>query len=291
MKDLKFSLTWEQSRSLLLWFALPLIAGILVAALIPQPTVGTIYLNDAISSLSAKDLITQIDYARTHAEVRAVVLVLDSPGGTVADTEAVYLELLKLRQTKPVVASINSMAASGAYYLTVGTDYAFAKPTSDVGNIGVIGYLPSAPTIFEGIISTGPYKLWGSPRDTFTRQIEMIKQGFYGAVKAGRGDRLTAGPDLVLSGQIWPGSEALHLGLIDELGAQSDATEKAASLAHISNYQVLDLADAAGIEPPPVDAYGFFAQTAEGMILPEPKQPGIYMLYVPIPLMPAQEKK
>lgn len=289
MKDFKLALTWEQARGYLAWFAPALIVGLLIAALVPQPTVGVIALSDAINAYTAKDLITQIDYARTHAEIRAVVLVLDSPGGTVADTEAVYLELLKLRQTKPVVASINSMAASGAYYLTSGTDYAFAKPTSDVGNIGVIGYLPSSPTIFEGVISTGPYKLWGTPRDTYIRQIEMIKQGFYAAVKAGRGDKLVSDPDLVLSGQIWPGSEALGLGLIDALGSQSDAVEKAASMAHISNYQTLELAGPAGIQPPPVQAYGFFAQTAQGMILPYPKQPGIYMLY--IPPMPAQEQK
>ncbi len=288
MKDFKFDLTWERARSLLLWFALPLIVGILAAALIPQPTVGLIYLNESINSYSAKDLIAQIDYARSHPEIRAVVLVIDSPGGTVADTEAVYLELLKLRQARPVVVSINSMAASGAYYLTVGADYAFAKPTSDVGNIGVIGYMPAAPGIYEDIISTGPYKLWGSPRDTSMRQIEMIKQGFYGAVKAGRGARLTSSPDLVLSGQIWPASEALRLGLIDALGAQSDAVEKAASMAHISNYQTMDLADPAGTQPPGT-AYGFFAQTADGITLPYPKQPGIYMLY--IPPMPAAEKK
>src|SRR5436189_5563925 len=141
MKDSKLDLTWERARALLLWFGLPLIAGILLAAFIPQPTVGLIYLNDSINAYSARDLIAQIDYARAHPEIRAVVLVLDSPGGTVADTEAIYLELLKLRQGKPVVASINSLAASGAYYLTAGTDYAFAKPTSDVGNIGVIGYM------------------------------------------------------------------------------------------------------------------------------------------------------
>src|SRR5690349_7481235 len=202
MKDFKLDLTWEGARKALLWLALPLIAGILIAALVPQPTVGIIYLNDTINAYSAKGLINQIDYARDHPEIRAVVLVLHSPGGTVADTEAIYLELLKLRQTKPFVASINTMAASGAYYLTVGSDYAFAKPTSVVGNIGVIGYLPPLPSILEDTISTGPYKLWGSPRDAYIRQIEMIKQGFYGAVMAGRGDRLTADRDLVLSGQI-----------------------------------------------------------------------------------------
>jgi protease-4 len=279
MNQSKLELTWESLRGYLVWLALPLIAGILFAALIPQPVVGLISLNASIDAYSAKDLITQIDYARTHPEVRAVILILDSPGGTVADTEAVYLEILKLRKSKPVVASINSMAASGAYYLTVGTDYAFAKPTSLVGNIGVIGYLPPIPTIFEGIISTGPYKLWGTPRDTYVRQIEMIKQGFFGAVKTGRGERLKAGPEIVLSGQIWPGSEALQLGLIDELGAQSDAIEKAASLGHISNYATVNLATLA--LPLPTATYQFFATSETGMTLPYPKEPGVYMLYIP----------
>ena len=287
MKDFKFDLTWERARSLLLWFALPLVLGLVLAALIPQPKVGLIYLNQPINAASAQTLITQIDYARSHAEIRAVVLVLDSPGGTVADTESIYFELLKLRRDRPLVASINSMAASGAYYLTSAADYAYARPTSDVGNIGVIGYQPSSPSIFEDIISTGPYKLFGSPRDAAMRQIEMIKQGFYAAVKAGRADRLTAGPDVILSGQIWPGTEALKLGLIDALGAQSDAVEKAAAMAHITNYQTVDLAVSTGLQAP-LQPSGFFAQTANGITLPYPSQPGIYMLY--IPPMPAEGK-
>lgn len=279
MNNSKPEVTWESVRGYLLWLALPLIVGILIAALIPQPAVGLIYLSTSIDAYSAKDLNTQIDYARTHPEIRAVVLILDSPGGTVVDTEAIYLELLRLRKDKPVVTSINSMAASGAYYLTVGTDYAFAKPTSEVGNIGIIGYLPPVPMIFEGIVSTGPYKLWGTPRDTYMRQIEMIKQGFYGAVKAGRGERLKAGPEIVLSGQIWPGSEALQLGLIDELGAQSEAIEKAASLARVSNYKTVNLADLAILQP--TTPYRFFATSSTGMTLPYPNEPGIYMLYIP----------
>jgi protease IV len=289
MNNSKPELTWESLRGYLLWLALPLIAGILIAALIPQPVVGLINLNTSIDAYSAKDLITQIDFARTHPEVRAIVLILDSPGGTVADTEAVYLEILKLRKSKPVVASINSMAASGAYYLTVGTDYAFAKPTSEVGNIGVIGYLPPIPTIFEGIISTGPYKLWGTPRDTYVRQIEMIKQGFYSAVKSGRGDHLKAGPEIVLSGQIWPGSEALQLGLIDEVGAQSDAIEKAASLGRVSNFKTVNLATLAFPQQATTyTTFKFFATSSTGATLPYPKEPGIYMLY--IPPMSAEQK-
>lgn len=283
MDGTKPDVQWIQVRNGLLWLALPLVLGLLVAALIPQPVIGLISLNDAIYSYSAQVVIRQIDYAREHPEVRAVVLALDSPGGTVVHTEAVYLELLKLRESKPVVVSIDGMAASGAYYLTAGSDYAFAKPTSMVGNIGVVGVLPDSPSIFENIISTGPYKLWGSPRDTYTRQIETIKQAFYQVVKTGRGDRLNAGADVVLSGQIWPAAAAYQIGLIDELGSQSDAVEKAASLARVSNYKVLDLYSLAVPQQSgwyPV-GQGFFAESAEGATLPYPKEAGIYLLYIP----------
>jgi protease-4 len=107
----------------------------------------------------------------------------------------------------------------------------------------------------------------------------MIKQGFFGAVKAGRGDRLKAGPEVVLSGQIWPGSEALQLGLIDELGSQSDATDKAANLGHVSNYKTINLAALA--LPQPTTPPQFFATSSTGVTLPYPKEPGIYMLYIP----------
>ena len=270
--------TWEQVRHILLWIALPLVISILIAAAVPRPVIGLIYLNDAIYSYTAQDMIAQINYAREHPEVRAVVLVMDSPGGTVADTEAVYLELLHLRQTKPVVTSVGSMAASGAYYLSVGSDYIFAKPTSDVGNVGVIGYLPPSPLIFEDIASTGPYKLWGSPRDTYMREMEMIKQGFYQAVRLGRGDRLKVGPEVILRGQIWPGSEALRLGLIDALGAESEAVAKAADLSRVSHYQVADLYALAGVQSL---SSAFFYQSPEGISMPYPKEPGLYLLYIP----------
>ncbi len=278
MKIGKLELNWGQIQPILLWIALPLIVGVLIAAAIPRPVIGVIHLDTAIDSYSASDMIAQIDYARQHPEVRAVVLMVDSPGGTVADTEAVYLELMHLRQTKPVVTSIGGMAASGAYYLSVGTDYIIANPTSMVGNIGVIGTLPDSPTIFEGLVSTGPYKLWGEPRDTFQREMEMVKQGFYQAVTLGRGDRLTIGPEVVLTGRIWLGSEAQRIGLIDTLGSQSDAVTMAALLAHIGNYRVADLAELAGIQS---SSYSFFIQSPDGVALPHPDQTGIFLLYIP----------
>jgi len=272
-------LTWSHPPKWLLWIVLPLAAGLLIAsALVPQPIVGVIRLSDAIYAQSARDLITQINYAIEHSEIRAVVLVLDSPGGTVVDTEAVYMELERLRLKKPVVTVVNGMAASGAYYLSVGSDYIFAKPTSLVGNVGVIGYLPPTPLIFEDIISTGPYKLWGAPRDSDMRQIEMIKQTFYEAVCLGRGGRLKADSATILRGQIWPGTEALRLGLIDEIGTENDAVRKAAQMTRIWHYKIADLYSLAGVRA----AYpSFFMQSPEGVTLPYPKESGIYLLYIP----------
>ena len=209
------------------WWVIPaLIVGILLSLLIPRPEIGVIQLSDAINSITAEALITQITYARQDPNIHAVVLIINSPGGTVVDSEAVYMELARLRATKPVVTWVNGLAASGAYYLSSGTDYIVAVPSSEVGNVGVIAYLPSAPMVFEDIISTGPYKLWGSPRDTTIRETEMIKQGFFQAVKLGRGNRLKIGPDVLLRGQIWPATEAYQYGLVDQLGSESKRTTK-----------------------------------------------------------------
>jgi protease-4 len=276
MKEWKIS--FDQTWNFLLWFLVPLIAGALLATQIPQPAVGIIYLDQAINGYSARDILRQIEYAREDNDIRAVVLVLESPGGTVADTEAVYLELAKLRAEKPVVSSVNTMAASGAYYLAVGSDYIFCKPTSMVGNVGVIGYLPPAPGIYEGIISTGPYKLFGARQDEYIRQTEMIRQGFAEAVRLGRGDKLKIEMDEVLTGELWPGTEAVRLGIVDALGAQSDAIAKAAELAGIHNQKTVKVAELAGIIP---GQYPFFIETPEGLILPYPKEAGLYLLYIP----------
>ncbi|MGH2625910.1 MAG: S49 family peptidase [Anaerolineales bacterium] len=253
--------------------------GALLAAAVPRPIVGLITLNDAIYWYTAQDMIEQIRYARDDSRVRAVVLVLDSPGGTVTDTEAVYLELARLREVKPVVAMIQGLGASGAYYLSVGTDHIVAGPNANVGNVGVISQLPPEPAIYEDIVSTGPYKLWGSPRDTVLREMEAIKQGFYEAVQLGRGGALRLDREYLLRGQIWQGNEALRLGLVDELGSQSTAIERAAALARISNYEVRNLRTLAGL--PDQVPYPFFMLTEDGRSTALPRDPGIYLLFIP----------
>jgi protease IV len=272
--------TWG-FRTWFLYVVIPLVVGILLSLFIQKPQIGVITLDDAIASSSAQDMITQIIYARTHPEIKAVILVLNTPGGTVTDTESVYMELARLRQTKPVITMVEGMAASGGYYLLSGTDYVYAKPSSIIGNIGVLGFLPTPPTVIAGLYSTGPYKLWGEPPDTFIGEMEMLKQGFYHAVVLGRGDRLKAPMEVVLRGQVYTGSDALRMGLIDELGSISQAYDKAAQMARIAHYQVIDLKKPSGVIPPTTQVSGFFQTTKDGVTLSYPKDPGIYLLYVP----------
>jgi protease IV len=263
----------------LLWLALPLVVGILLALLVPRPVIGIVYLRDTIDANTAGDLDTQIRYAYDHPEINAVVLVLDSPGGTVADTESTYLELIRLRQKKPVVTVVENMSASGAYYLAVGTDYIMVQPSSEVGNVGVRTTLPMAPLVLEEEVSTGPYKFFGDSRDATLRILDPLKQGFYRAVVLGRGKALKATPEDVLSGKIYIGTEAVRLGLADSLGTQSDAIVKAASMAHVWNFAVRDLRKPSGL--PDYFAYSFFFETKDGELTSYPKKAGTYFLYIP----------
>jgi len=94
----------------------------------------------------------------------------------------------------------------------------------------------------------------------------------------GRGEKLTAGPETIYSGQIWSGIDAKRLGIADELGTETDAYNKAAQLAKVANYQTEDLAALAGVN---TSGFLFFIQSPDGMSLPYPNKAGVFMLYIP----------
>ena len=223
------------------WVVLPLLlGGVLALSIVPVPRVAVIRFQDVIWSESSAGLIELVDRAQDDRRIRAVVLEIDSPGGEVTATEEIYYRLLQLRETKPLVVTIDSLAASGGYYMAAAGEYVFAKPASLVGNIGVISFLPSADGqrfADEDYVSTGPFKFSGGSRGDFVLQIELAKLGFLEAVFAQRSDKLVA-RDRLASGEVFMGVQAVQLGLVDELGANSEAVRKAASLAHLAHYRV-----------------------------------------------------
>jgi protease-4 len=228
--------------SVLLWGVAPLLVGLWLAqSMVPQPAVGVIRLYGDIYLDSADWVLAQIEAARNDPDIAAVVVQMDSPGGEVAASEQLYLELQTLRREMPVVGSIDSMAASGAFYMAMGTDPIYAKPSSTVGNVGVWGYVPPDLGVNDVILASGPFKLTASNRDEFLRSIEAIKQEFVETVFSQRGERITISRVELSQGLAYTGRQAMGLGLIDHLGTETDAIRTAASQAGIANYRVVDL--------------------------------------------------
>lgn len=265
----------------------PLAIGLYAAPrLVPQPKVGVIRLYYEIFDLTAEEFKAQLAYARNDPSIKAVVIVINSPGGTANDSEEIYLDVLDLRQDMPVVASVDFLAASGAYYVAAATDEIYAKPGSAIGSIGVITFLPDTVFIEEDVLTTGPYKAFGGTRDGFARRTETLKEVFVNAVAVGRGDRLTADFATLTRAEIFDGVRAQEIGLIDGMISTQEAIDRAAELAGLRDYDVVELypltflpedsTAALTYRPPQIDLERLWAMPAD---LP----PGVYYRYLELP--------
>jgi protease-4 len=221
---------------------LPLAVGLYLAPrLVPAPRIGIIRMNYDILGETAQEMAAQLAYAREDPSIKAVVLAINSPGGSAAYSEELFLDVLAARQDLPVVASVDLLAASGAYYVAAAADEIYAKPTSNVGSIGVIAILPGPVFLDDELITTGPYKAFGGTQDSTLRQIEMAKFSFLDAIQSGRGERLRAEPDQLSRAEIFSGVQAEEMGLIDGLLSNEQAIQRAAELAGLSSYELVEL--------------------------------------------------
>ena len=264
----------------------PLAIGLYAAPrLVPQPKIGIIRLSYDIFGETAFEITEQLAYAREDTAVKAVVLVINSPGGSAAYSEELYLDVLNTRAEMPVVATIDLVAASGAYYMAAAADKIYAKPTSSVGSIGVISFLPGAVFIEEELLTTGPYKSFGGTRDGSVRQIERAKLAFLEAVRNGRGEALVIADEDLSRAEVYTGVQAFEFGLIDGLRSNDEAIQEAAELAGLSDYEVVELYplvfdDTQGAlvtyQPPAIDVERLWAP-------PSNLPPGLYYRYVDLP--------
>jgi protease-4 len=267
------------------WGVTPLVIGLLLAlVLVPAPKIGVIRFQGVIWAGSIDYVGDMIDAVSDDRSIRAVVLEIDSPGGDVTATEELYYRLLQLRAQKPLVATVDYLAASGAYYMAAAADRVYAKPASLVGNVGVISFLPSLDEqriADESYVSTGPFKFSGGSRGDYMRQIELAKLGFLEAVFVQRGDRLQIDRDTLASGEIYMGVQALDMGLIDALGANSEATESAADLARLRRYRVVDVNREVHGEETEGEAWATRESSASFLASQDPGwQERLYYLYV-----------
>ena len=219
-----------------------ILGGLISIPVIPRPNIATITISGIVLGQAyVDDILDMLKYARDDDSIRAVVLRIDSPGGGVSAVEQIYLDILRLRQQKPVVVSIGTVAASGGYYVAVAANFIYAEPTSQIGSIGAWVSLPRPEELEEYTGTTGPFKATGGSRRKVIGWLEMVRQEFVEAVISQRGDRLKLFEEELSRGELYVGVESLRYGLIDDIGTRAAAIEKAASLAGLRNYEVVEL--------------------------------------------------
>ena len=201
-----------------------------------------------IGGTSLARLIRQV---HNDDSVRAVVLQIDSGGGSTFASEVIYDELRALKADKPVIASMSSTAASGGYYIAMGADEVWAHPTTLTGSIGIFAMFPTFQRTLEkiglsvdGVGTTefsGAFRPDRALNESVGRALQLsIENGyedFIGLVAEARGLEPDA-VDRVARGRVWPGATAEEIGLVDRLGTVEDAIGRAASLANLDDYSV-----------------------------------------------------
>ncbi|HEY0922332.1 signal peptide peptidase SppA [Rheinheimera pacifica] len=193
--------------------------------------------------------------ARHDDKVKAVVLRIDSPGGSAYASEIIGQEIRLLREAgKPVIASMGSVAASGGYWIAAPANEIWAAPTTITGSIGIFGLLHTAedamPALGLNVDGVGTTELAGlsaglplfkgldpKAKDLFQLLIERGYTEFLTMVGENR-NMTTTEVDTVAQGRVWTGSKALELGLVDKLGNINDAIKAAAEKAGLSQYDV-----------------------------------------------------
>ena len=190
--------------------------------------------------------------ARTNSHIKAVVLRIDSPGGSVTAAEEIYHALVALRASgKPLVVSMGDYAASGGYYIAAPANEIYASPATLTGSIGIFAIIPTFKQALRkfGIgsdgVGTTPLAGQMSPGQPLNAESKLlirsqINRGYAQFVqRVAEGRHLTdAQVNAIGQGHVWAGAAARHIGLVDHLGTLEDAEHAAASLAKLEHYRV-----------------------------------------------------
>ena len=249
------------SGLLLMW-----IVGAMAAATAEsQPKIGLIEVSGAISDEGARGLLgagsaggarafmEQTAKAANDDSVKAVVIRVNSPGGSASASQEMFEAVQRLRAKKPVICSMGDIAASGGYYIAAGCDKIYANPATLTGSIGVISQFPNYAEIFkklglgETTIKSGKFKDAGNPSRALTAEEKQLFQNMVNSIfaeftrdvvrgrKAATGGKLTAQKlALLATGRVFTGRQAKDALLVDENGGLYDAVQEAAKRGKIS---------------------------------------------------------
>lgn len=203
--------------------------------------------------VEADKVASSLRRAFEEPKVKAVILRINSPGGTPVQSAYIFDELMRLRKKhndKKVYAVVVDICASGAYYVAAGADEIYANPSSIVGSIGVLmpgfGFVDVMKKVGveQRSLSAGKNKMFMDPFSPENPQqiqfaqnlLDNVHSHFINAVKEGRGDRIKGNPEELYSGLFWTGQKALELGLIDGLGSAGYVAREVIKIEEIIDY-------------------------------------------------------
>ena len=206
-------------------------------------------------TISSDRLSKTIRKARLDEKIKAIVLRVNSPGGSALASEVIYREVVLAKKEKPLIVSMGNLAASGGYYIACGADKIYANPTTLTGSIGVFGIMPNFQATlknwlgitFDGV-NTNTYSDFGSavrPMSPYEENviryfIEDIYDTFIAHVAEGR-NMTTSQVDSIGQGRVWCGVDAKKIGLVDEFGGLELAIKEAAKMAELDEYRTVSL--------------------------------------------------
>lgn len=227
-----------------------------------DPQIAIIYASGEIESgegasdkIGSETVSKAIREARLNDKIKAIVLRVNSPGGSALASEVIWREAELANKVKPVVVSMGDVAASGGYYISAASRKIFASPNTITGSIGVFGLIFNAQKMLNnklGItidtVKTNRLSDFGSmsrpltaeEKQIFQQGVEKVYDTFTKRVANGR-KMEQANVDSIGQGRVWSGVEAKNIGLIDEFGGLNDAIAAAAKMANLSKYRTVEL--------------------------------------------------
>jgi protease-4 len=203
------------------------------------------------SSYITEELVDELIKLKHNKEVKAVVMRVNSPGGSGYVSEQIWKQINELKESKKVVVSMGNVAASGGYYISCAADKIISEANTLTGSIGVFGMFPDASGLYDkldvttDIVKTNTYADFGDMSRPMRDDEKALMQGyierfydlFVTRCSDGRGMTKEA-IDHIAQGRVWTGEQALERGLVDELGGLDCAIEVAAELADLTDYNV-----------------------------------------------------
>ena len=227
-------------------------SGNIVAVYYADGMIGSLMAGDG-ESIDGNRMIRDLRELKEDEDVKAVVLRINSPGGSAYDSEQIWHAVGELKKEKPVIVSMGDYAASGGYYIACNADTIVAEPTTLTGSIGIFGMMPDMQGLAQkvgvsfDVVKTNEFSDMGIPVRPMTESEKALMQAyvergydlFLTRVSEGRGMTKEA-VDQVGQGRVWTGVRAKELGMVDELGGLDRALEIAVARAGVEGYTRMD---------------------------------------------------